>query len=186
MKAAKTKTTTKIAEKNHAKRLERKKQSAEDFTPKELVNQMIDKLLKYSPDIISDPQKTFIDPAAGNGNILIEILKRRLQHMSPIQAVSALFGCDIMIDNIKECHLRLFKVVTKYKKIKLSKKDYIEILKVLGRNIVCTPLKKYPNGSLDYLSLPESDTFNRVISPSQAESALNKILQEKLLDQLEI
>lgn len=169
---------------NHEKRLARKKQTAEDFTPLWLVNQMIDKLLEYSPDTFSDPNKTFLDPAAGNGNMLIEVLKRKLKYASPIQAISTIYGCDIQKDNIIECRLRLLKVIVKNKTQKLSKKEYIEIIKILAKNIVCTPLSKYPNGSLDYLSLPENKTFNRILSDESAEKTLNQIVSKKLLDEL--
>ena len=166
------------------KRRARRKQSAEDFTPAWLVNQMLDKLEHYSPDIFSDPDKTFLDPAAGNGNMLIEVLKRKLKHATPLQAVSTIYGCDIFLDNAVECRLRLLKVVGKYRKEKQTKQQCVEIVKILARNIVHTPLDKYPNGSLDYLSLPESQTFYGKISDKRALQNVDTILADKLLDKL--
>ena len=47
------------------KRKERRTQTAEDFTPEPLINEMLDKLPQ---EVWSDPSKTFLDNSAGNGN----------------------------------------------------------------------------------------------------------------------
>jgi len=57
---------------------ERIKRTAEIFTPAFLVNEILDKLTEYGPEIWNE-EKTFLDPACGNGNFLIEILKRKLE-----------------------------------------------------------------------------------------------------------
>ena len=68
------------------KRKERRKETAEDFTPEALVNEMLDKL---PPEVWDNPQKTFLDNSAGNGNFLVAILERKLQHgHDPLQALS--------------------------------------------------------------------------------------------------
>ena len=126
--------------------MERKGKTAEDFTPSWLVNQMLDKLIHYAPNYFTDPTKTFLDPAAGNGNMLVEVLKRKLaNNHSPLQALNTTYGCDIMKDNIQECRERLLNIV----------KDNghtitFEMAKAVVRNIVWTPLCHYQNGSLDY------------------------------------
>ena len=45
----------------------------EVFTPPALINEMLDQLPK---DVWSDKNKTWFDPAAGNGNFHIQVLKR--------------------------------------------------------------------------------------------------------------
>lgn len=181
-----TKTTTTLADKNNDKRIARKKQSAEDFTPAPLVNQMLDKLEQYSPES-KQVDKTFLDPACGNGNMLVEVLKRKIQNGStPIQALETIFGCDIMQDNVDECRLRLMKVITQFSTPAYRRLKGIEIVKILARNIVCTPLDKYPNGSLDYLSMSEDDTFNRQITDEQAQKTMDKIVSKKMLDKVSI
>jgi len=50
-------------------RKERRKQTAEDFTPPELVNEMLDKL---PSEVFIEPSKTLCDPAAGNGTSLLK------------------------------------------------------------------------------------------------------------------
>jgi hypothetical protein len=127
------------------KRKERKKATAEDFTPSWLVNQMLDKLNEYGPESW-EPNKTFLDPACGNGNMLVCVLERKitLGH-EPTGAIDSIYGTDIMQDNIKECRLRLLKVL-KDNNVEITE----EHIKSVFNNIVCTPLNKYKNGSLDY------------------------------------
>lgn len=149
-----------LSENNHEKRQERRKKSAEDFTPFFLANQMLDKMEQYTPDIFSNPEKTIIDPACGNGNLLIPALMRKLNHTNPVQAISTVYGCDIFRDNINECRLRLLKTIIEHKTVKLTRKEYIEIIKQLAKNIVHVPLTQFPNGSLDYLKQPKSKTFS--------------------------
>jgi type I restriction-modification system DNA methylase subunit len=89
-------------------REERKKQTAEVFTPPELVNTILDKL----PKSVWEENKTFLDPTCGNGNILIEVLKRKIKYgHDPVKALSTIYGVDIMPDNIAECKLRLKSIV---------------------------------------------------------------------------
>jgi len=88
---------------------ERVKALGEVFTPSALVNEMLDKLPQ---ELFTDPTKTFIDPAAGNGNFLVEVIKRKIDGGStPIQALSTTYGVDIMEDNVAECRARLLDVV---------------------------------------------------------------------------
>lgn len=68
---------TEQQKKLQTRRKNRQKQTAEIFTPPYLVNEMLDKLTEYGPEIWEEG-KTFIDPACGNGNFLIEVLKRKL------------------------------------------------------------------------------------------------------------
>lgn len=165
---------------NHEKRQERKKQSAEDFTPSPLVNEILDRLSKDSNNTVWEEGKTFIDPAVGNGNFLIEVLKRKIKKgHDPLKAIQSIYGTDIMQDNIQECRLRLFKVLNEAKLV--NKKNVIDIVKALGKNIVCTPLSKYPNGSLDY-----DFEFSHTITDIQAQKMIDKLKKEKLLDKVTI
>jgi type I restriction-modification system DNA methylase subunit len=86
----------------------RRKKTAEIFTPPELVNEMLDKL----PNDIWQENKTFCDPATGNGNILLEILRRKLKlGHDPIQALRSIWGVELMPDNVKECKERLLDLI---------------------------------------------------------------------------
>jgi len=134
----------------------RTKKTGEVFTPPVLVNQMLDKLPKkvWKEDL----DNTFCDPACGNGNFLIEILKRKLNkgHDST-EALKSIYGLDIKKDNIRECRLRLLKIIELYKKIT---KEHIKIVFV---NIRFLNLTKHPRGTLDYDMSFKSNYNNRNI-----------------------
>jgi len=84
------------------------KQTGEVFTPPELVNEMLDKLPENQ---WTDPSKTFIDPACGNGNFLVEVIRRKIEAgAQPLHALMTTYGVDIMSDNIVECQQRLVRV----------------------------------------------------------------------------
>ncbi|MFW6120841.1 MAG: Eco57I restriction-modification methylase domain-containing protein [Petrotogales bacterium] len=103
--------TPNTTDNNKAKRLERRKQTAEDFTPSWLVKQMLDKLYEYGTNTWKDPRKTFIDPACGNGNFLVEIVKRKLKSgHKALDVAKTVFGLDIMQDNIQEARYRVCRV----------------------------------------------------------------------------
>ena len=164
------------------KRNERRKISGECFTPSYLTNAMLDKLEHYNKASFQNPATTFLDPACGNGGLILYVLKRKLSHgHNPIQALSTIYGVDIMSDNVQECRLRLLKLLQE-NNIKLT----IEHIKILKRNIVCAPLNKYPNGSLDYLDLDEKDTFNDKMTDDQAKNALTKIIEGNRLSEVSI
>lgn len=168
---------------NQEKRLARKKTTAEDFTPLKLVNEILDRLSKESNNSVWQEDKDFCDPACGNGNFCIEVLKRKLnQHHNPLKALSTIYGTDIMLDNINECRLRLIKVMAEYvKKNKLPKPDPITVIKIVRMNIKWTPLKNFANGSLDY-----NFSFTDTTTDEQAKKILDKIRKDKLLDQVSI
>lgn len=90
------------------KSTKRVKDLGEVFTPSELVNSMLSKLPK---ELWKDETKTFIDPACGNGNFLVEVVKRKIKAGSnKWQALSTTYGVDIMEDNVLECRERLLQV----------------------------------------------------------------------------
>ena len=83
----------------------RVKATAEVFTPTELVQQMLDEL---SPELFTDPDKTFLEPSCGDGQFLGEVLIRKLESGIEFeQALSTLYGVDLMPDNVKLCQDRL-------------------------------------------------------------------------------
>ena len=168
---------------NKEKRLARKKQTAEDFTPLTLVNEILDRLSKESNNEVWTEDKTFVDPACGNGNFLIEVLKRKLNlNHDPMKAIATIFGADIMKDNIQECRLRLLKTLIEYtKKNNLPKPDSIKIVQTIYSNIKWVDMKKYPNGSLDY-----DFSFKNKLSEDNAKKAIGKIKNQLLMDLVEI
>ena len=88
---------------------DRIKKTGEVFTPTALVDEILDKL---PPELFTDPTKTFIDPACGDGNFLVRVLQRKIDNGStPTQAISTTYGVELMSDNVEECHSRLLDIV---------------------------------------------------------------------------
>lgn len=84
---------------------DRIKQTGEIFTPLPLIDEILDKL---PSDQFTDPTKTFIDPAAGDGNFLVRVIARKIFNGSTAeQALSTTYGVDIMEDNVSHCRGRL-------------------------------------------------------------------------------
>lgn len=110
---------------DHTRKL-RRKQTAEDFTPIPLVNEMLDKL---PPEVFIDPSKTFCDPAAGNGNFLVEVLKRKLVNIHPLQSLQTIYGVELMEDNVEEMKERLLSLI--------PEKFHKEAKVILDHNIIC-------------------------------------------------
>lgn len=110
-----------------------------------LANEMLDKLAEYGPEAW-EPGKTFLDPACGNGGLLAPVLERKMSlGHDPVEALSCLYGCDIMRDNIRECRLRLLKIV-RDSGVEIAVKH----VRTVFNQIVLTAPPSYPNGSLDY------------------------------------
>lgn len=124
-----------IEESNHyqlTRSQQRQKDLGEVFTPTNLVIDILKKIYPRGTKEWRDETKTFLDPACGNGQFLapILIIKLELGH-DPIQALSTIYGVDIMEDNIEECRDRLYNIAIKY----TNKKT--ECRRIVERNIVC-------------------------------------------------
>ena len=104
------------------------KKTAEIFTPQPLVIEMLDNLENETPELFSDPDKTFIDNSCGDGEFLGEIVIRKMERSgcSLEQALSTTYGVDIMEDNVEECKKRL-----------AGPNPTPEILEILNKNIIC-------------------------------------------------
>lgn len=119
---------------------DRIKQTGEVFTPLPLVDEILDKL---PADLFTDPTKTFLDPACGDGNFLVRVLQRKIDNGStPTQALSTTYGVDLMSDNINECKRRLLSIAG----------DTPHHQTIVNKNIVCHDALTY-----DY-SFGESET----------------------------
>lgn len=111
----------------------RKKQLGEVFTPPELVERMLDRL---PPEVWDDPGKTFCDPTCGNGNFLVAVLRRKLAAKHTIrQALSTVYGVDLMQDNVDECRERLLEAA------RMTNNAVARA--IVERNVVCADGLKY-------------------------------------------
>lgn len=91
--------------------------TGEVFTP----NLLISEIHSFYPERCWKPKKTFLDPSCGNGNFLVATLKEKLNRgHNKEQALSTIYGIDIMKDNVKEAQNRLLEIAGNseaYKKI---------------------------------------------------------------------
>ena len=102
----------------------RVKATGEVFTPTKLVQEILDEMPQ---EIFEEKEKTFIDPACGDGQFLSEVLIRKMQNgIGFLTALATIYGVDIMEDNIDLCRERLACG---------SKHPYV--WKILNRNIIC-------------------------------------------------
>ena len=128
----------------------RVRDKGEVFTNPREVNAMLD-LVKQETERIDSRFFFFF---CGNGNFLIEILRRKLEvvkarykksqweyEKNALIAVMSIYGVDIMQDNVNECIERLLTLFTDYYKSlykKNIKEDYLVIVHfVLTKNILC-------------------------------------------------
>jgi len=100
----------------------RVKATGEVFTPTELVREVLGNM---NIEKFTDPEKTFLDPACGDGQFLGEVLIRKMENGSTFeQALSTIYGVDLMQDNVDLCRERLLCGRT-------------DLAHIVERNIVC-------------------------------------------------
>ncbi|RFA06612.1 hypothetical protein B7R21_19420 [Subtercola boreus] len=91
----------------------RVKTYGEVFTPRSMVEQMLDLVreeLETSPNFVD---KTFFEPAAGDGNFLVAILRRKLRAVeknyshdewltASLFALASIYGIELLEDNLSD------------------------------------------------------------------------------------
>ncbi len=125
----------------------RKRAFGEVFTPKLLVEQIVDTCI---PEVLCNPHLTVLEPAVGDGRFLTYILHQRLTQSQDtyhtLQAVSTLYGIDVQKNNVIKAREKLFNV------IKAKKPDILELPKmkdilqlIISENIIhgCAVSKRY-------------------------------------------
>ncbi len=90
---------------------QRVKDFGEVYTAEWTVKAMCDLIPQETWDNI---ESTFLEPACGTGNFLVEILARKLDRCKDVKdglkALNSLFGVDILVDNVDESRERLLKM----------------------------------------------------------------------------
>ena len=131
--------------KSQIKSRQRVAQHGEVFTNPREVNAMLDLVRDESFRLDS----RFLEPACGDGNFLIEILRRKLSLLKDIKsptewefqsliAVGSCYGIELLEDNAEACRLRLFTEVREQMCKKNCTQGYEESLRyMLRKNIVC-------------------------------------------------
>ena len=116
---------------------QRVKDFGEVFTNEREVKAMCDLIPQETWDNIAS---TFLEPACGNGNFLVEIYRRKLERCQTekdgLKALASIVGIDIQADNVQESRDRLKQMyVDKFpnaNEIALQMADMI-----LKNNIMC-------------------------------------------------
>ena len=131
--------------KSQIKSRQRVAQHGEVFTNPREVNAMLDLVRDETFRLDS----RFLEPACGDGNFLIEILRRKLSLLSSVKsstewefnsliAVGACYGIELLEDNAEACRMRLFTEVREQIGKKNYTQGYEESLRyMLKKNIVC-------------------------------------------------
>lgn len=85
----------------------------------------------------------FLEPCCGNGNFLVEILRRKLDRCSDREqakaAVADIYGIDIQADNVAESKARMQKIVS-------ERFPGLDVSEILDRNIICGDSLKIMEG----------------------------------------
>ena len=124
---------------------ERIKKTAEVFTPEWLVDEILMKLYKRDRTLFTSATKTFLDPAAGDGNFLVRILhfkyefslQRNGKKKVPLkEIVASIYGVDLMPDNVKQARHRMLEALAAIRHISYEDARK-EFGRILMKNIVC-------------------------------------------------
>ena len=106
----------------------RVRSTGEVFTPTELVQEILDKMPKT---LFKDSNKTYIDNFCGDGQFLGEVLIRKVENGIDFeQALSTIYGVDLMQDNVDLCRERL-----------LCGQEHLK--HIVEKNIVCADALRY-------------------------------------------
>ena len=122
----------------------------EVYTAKREVNAMLD-LVKEETERIDS---RFLEPACGTGNFLVEILNRKMEvvrrkhaknryeyDLASAQAVSSMYGVELLPDNVETCRNRLFTQYLETYREHLSDDASSDLQRcirfLLSKNILC-------------------------------------------------
>lgn len=137
---------------------ERVRDLAEVYTNQREVNAMLDLTKNLSENIDS----RYLEPACGNGNFLVEILKRKLQIVKAkykkqndfeffcLKALSNIYGIDICKENIFEAKTRLHAIILEYYSFSQNTKKpnsgfYESVDFILNKNIQVADTLSFEN-----------------------------------------
>jgi hypothetical protein len=130
---------------NYVKSKQRVADHGEVFTPAWMVEAMLD-LVKDETGRIDS---RFLEPACGNGNFLVQILRRKLAAVElkygksdferrhyALLALMCLYGVELLPDNIAECRANLIEIFAEYLNLDPSDDLYRAASYVLAQNLV--------------------------------------------------
>lgn len=136
----------------------------EVFTPAWLVEAMLD-LVKDETERIDS---RFLEPACGDGNFLVPVLRRKLaaveakygksdferRHFA-LLALMCIYGIELLKDNIKECRANLLAIFAEYLNLDPSDDFCRAAVCVLSQNLIhgdATKMKTHDNQPIIFAS----------------------------------
>ena len=136
-----------MAKEKQIKSKSRVKERGEVFTNEREVKAMVDLVKEPS----SDPAATVLEPSCGNGNFLIEVLRRKIETIKKttisedrdvydshlLQAVCSIYGVDIALDNVEEAREKLLREAVDTNPFGSDIVTDYNIEWVLKKNIIC-------------------------------------------------
>jgi hypothetical protein len=117
----------------------------EVFTPEWMVEAMLD-LVKGETERIDS---RFLEPACGDGNFLVQILRRKLARVEfdygksdfekrhfALLALMCVYGIELLPDNIAECRANLLEIFAEYLALAPEDELYRAAFNVLSLNLI--------------------------------------------------
>jgi len=117
----------------------------EVFTPAWMVEAMLD-LVKGETERIDS---RFLEPACGNGNFLVQVLRRKLAAVElkygnseferrhyALLALMCIYGIELLPDNIADCRANLLEIFSEYLNLDQTDDMYRAASYVLSQNLV--------------------------------------------------
>ncbi len=124
---------------------ERVANHGEVFTPAWMVEAMLD-LVKGETERIDS---RFLEPACGDGNFLVQVLRRKLAAVElkygksdferrhyALLALMCIYGIELLTDNIADCRVNLLEIFAEYLNLDESDELYRAAFYVLSQNLV--------------------------------------------------
>lgn len=124
---------------------ERVADHGEVFTPAWMVEAMLD-LVKGESERIDS---RFLEPACGDGNFLVQVLRRKLAAVElrygksdferrhyALLAIMCIYGIELLPDNIADCRANLLVILAEYLNLDESDDLYRAAFYVLSQNLV--------------------------------------------------
>lgn len=124
---------------------ERVADHGEVFTPAWMVEAMLD-LVKGETERIDS---RFLEPACGDGNFLVQVLRRKLSAVQlkygksdferrhyALLAIMCIYGIELLPDNIADCRANLLEILAGYLNLDESDDLYRAAFYVLSQNLV--------------------------------------------------
>lgn len=134
----------------------------EVFTPKWLVNEILDKFEKHDPDFFKNPKHTVIDFAAGVGNLLVEVIDRFYK------------GTRSLYDSDEECmkHILEHQIYA----VEIQPNNYMILCKALDVNNLCPDNPHFVCADADGFDFWDIDYFDMIfINPPYSKTVISDI-----------